>query len=88
MALRIQTVEKDEFETVIPKLAALRINLFSDWPYLYDGSMAYEERYLRAYADSPGAVIGRRVAGNQIGRRSHWSAYGGSHCRIRRAVYS
>ncbi len=48
MTLRIQTVEKDEFETVIPKLAALRINVFNDWPYLYEGSMTYEERYLRA----------------------------------------
>ncbi len=50
MALRIQTVEKNEFETVIPKLAALRINVFSDWPYVYEGSMAYAERYLTAYA--------------------------------------
>ncbi len=66
MTLRIQTVEKDEFETVIPKLAALRINVFSDWPYLYEGSMTYEERYLRAYADSSGAVIVGAWQGTEV----------------------
>lgn len=38
-------------------LSRLRIEVFRDWPYLYEGDMGYEQRYLRAYADSPDAVL-------------------------------
>ena len=38
-------------------LAGLRIKVFRDWPYLYDGDAAYEARYLAAYAASPGALV-------------------------------
>ena len=38
-------------------LAGLRIKVFRDWPYLYDGDAAYEARYLAAYAQSPGALV-------------------------------
>ena len=31
-------------------VAALRIAVFRDWPYLYDGDAAYEREYLDAYA--------------------------------------
>ena len=38
-------------------LAALRIAVFRDWPYLYDGDVAYEREYLEAYARSPRSVV-------------------------------
>lgn len=38
-------------------LAGLRIKVFREWPYLYDGDAAYEARYLAAYAASPGALV-------------------------------
>lgn len=38
-------------------VAALRIAVFRDWPYLYEGDIAYEREYLDAYAASPGAVL-------------------------------
>lgn len=38
-------------------LVGLRIKVFRDWPYLYDGDAAYEARYLAAYAASPGALV-------------------------------
>ena len=31
--------------------------MFRAYPYLYDGSPAYEERYLRTYAEAPDGVI-------------------------------
>jgi GNAT superfamily N-acetyltransferase len=40
----------------LPDVAALRIEVFRDWPYLYDGDLAYEETYLQAY-QSPSALI-------------------------------
>lgn len=44
-------------KSALPDIAALRITVFADWPYLYDGDMAYEERYLQAYLDSAHAVV-------------------------------
>lgn len=38
-------------------VAALRIAVFRDWPYLYDGDPAYEREYLDAYAASPDSVF-------------------------------
>jgi GNAT superfamily N-acetyltransferase len=38
-------------------VARLRIAVFRDWPYLYDGDFAYEQDYLRAYARSPDSVF-------------------------------
>ncbi|MBB1490526.1 GNAT family N-acetyltransferase [Paracoccus sp. MC1854] len=37
-------------------LARLRIAVFRDWPYLYDGDEGYEREYLKAYT-VPGAVV-------------------------------
>lgn len=47
-------------QSVLPYLddvARLRITVFRDWPYLYDGDMDYEQRYLAAYASSPRSVF-------------------------------
>jgi GNAT superfamily N-acetyltransferase len=38
-------------------VAALRIAVFREYPYLYDGTLAYEEEYLRAYASSPHCLV-------------------------------
>lgn len=35
---------------VIDPFARLRIAVFRDWPYLYDGDLDYERRYLARYA--------------------------------------
>ena len=38
-------------------IARLRIQVFRDWPYLYDGDAAAEQRYLQTYVDVPGAMV-------------------------------
>ncbi len=53
-------------------VARLRIAVFRDWPYLYDGDLAYEREYLQAYADSADSVFvlaldGERVVGAATG---------------------
>jgi len=42
---------------VLPDLARLRIAVFRDWPYLYDGTLDYEHRYLSHFIDEDGAVL-------------------------------
>lgn len=38
-------------------MAALRIAVFRDWPYLYQGEAGYEREYLGAYARSPHSLF-------------------------------
>jgi GNAT superfamily N-acetyltransferase len=53
---------------LLPDLARLRIVVFREWPYLYDGDEAYERGYLRAYAgDAGAAVVVCRDGGTVVG---------------------
>lgn len=47
-------------------LARLRIEVFREWPYLYDGSEAYERNYLTTYFQCPQSLILVAWAGQQI----------------------
>jgi GNAT superfamily N-acetyltransferase len=47
-------------------VAALRIAVFRDWPYLYDGDAAYEREYLDAYAKSPDSLVVLARAGGAV----------------------
>ena len=38
---------------LIPSLGQLRIRVFYDFPYLYEGSQEYEEKYLQVYTKNP-----------------------------------
>ncbi len=57
MALDIRILTGEELRAAIPDVAALRIEVFRDFPYLYDGDMTYEERYLEPYTATPQAVL-------------------------------
>jgi GNAT superfamily N-acetyltransferase len=41
----------------LPELARLRIEVFRDFPYLYDGDLDYERKYLQTYVDNLDSVI-------------------------------
>lgn len=57
----------DEIASALEDLARLRIAVFRHWPYLYDGDLAYEARYLGQFAASGGAVIvAARTAGGEM----------------------
>lgn len=55
----------DGLTAALGELARLRIAVFRDWPYLYDGDEAYEREYLRAYA-APGAVVVAAMDGDRM----------------------
>lgn len=53
-------------------VAELRIAVFREWPYLYDGDAAYEADYLQTYLRSPRSLFvlafdGERVVGASTG---------------------
>lgn len=72
MALEIKRLTGEDLKKSLPDLAGLRISVFRDWPYLYNGSLAYEEDYLKRYGENEGAVVvgaydGGRLVGAATG---------------------
>jgi hypothetical protein len=70
--LTIKQVTGSELEAAIPELARLRIEIFREFPYLYDGTWEYEEKYLRTYTESGAAIAilaldGSRIVGASTG---------------------
>ncbi|TVS12093.1 MAG: GNAT family N-acetyltransferase [Wenzhouxiangella sp.] len=57
MSLTIRRVSGRQAEPWLDEVAALRIRVFRDFPYLYDGSLDYERSYLNEYAESDRSVI-------------------------------
>lgn len=57
----------------LPALAHLRIEVFRDYPYLYDGKLSYEADYLGRYAENPASLFvlafdGDRLVGASTGQ--------------------
>lgn len=57
MTLRIETLTGEALDAALDDVARLRIAVFREWPYLYDGDLAYERAYLDVYRHSPGAML-------------------------------
>jgi GNAT superfamily N-acetyltransferase len=57
MNLRVEMLHGSSIESVIPDLARLRMTVFQEFPYLYEGSLEYEARYLRTYLECPESLI-------------------------------
>lgn len=55
--LRIVRLKGEEATPYISELAALRIKIFHDYPYLYDGNFDYEKKYLKTYVDCPEVIL-------------------------------
>jgi GNAT superfamily N-acetyltransferase len=55
--LTLKRLSGEQLVRYIPELAQLRIQVFRDFPYLYDGDLAYEEKYLQTYIEAPDSVI-------------------------------
>ena len=47
-------------------VAALRIAVFHDWPYLYAGDRDYEKNYLATYAESPDSLFVLAFDGDKV----------------------
>lgn len=50
----------------IDALADLRMAVFAEWPYLYDGDAAYEADYLREFVAAPDGVLVAAIAEERI----------------------
>jgi GNAT superfamily N-acetyltransferase len=57
MELHYNTYTGSGIRAVFDPLARLRIAVFRDFPYLYEGTLEYELEYLNIYADSERALL-------------------------------
>ncbi len=64
--IKIERFSGEALIPYIPELARLRIEVFRDFPYLYDGDLAYEEKYLQTYIQCPESVIVLAFDGDKI----------------------
>lgn len=64
--IRLERLTGDRLRRMLPELARLRITVFRDFPYLYEGTLAYEERYLQAYAATADSVVVGAFAGERV----------------------
>lgn len=53
----VRTVTGRDILPLLPDIARLRIDVFREWPYIYDGDFANEEQYLQTYVKASGAAI-------------------------------
>lgn len=72
MPIKISQVSGAALTNWVDDLARLRIQVFREYPYLYDGSEAYERDYLSTYIHSDNAVAflaldGAKVVGASTG---------------------
>ncbi|WEK46651.1 MAG: GNAT family N-acetyltransferase [Candidatus Andeanibacterium colombiense] len=66
MSIAVRPLSGDELAAHLPGLAVLRIAVFADYPYLYDGDAEYEHRYLAEFAAAPQAVLVAAFDGSDI----------------------
>jgi GNAT superfamily N-acetyltransferase len=55
--LKIIRLQGKEIIPYIPNIANLRINIFKDYPYLYEGDLDYEFKYLNTYAQCAESIV-------------------------------
>mgnify|MGYP002621177398 FL=1 len=68
MTLEVRRLARVEARAAFDGLARLRIEVFRDFPYLYDGDLDYERRYLDTYlAEDGAAIFGAFDAGTLVG---------------------
>lgn len=66
-ALRIDRVPGDAIDAArLAEVARLRIEVFREWPYLYDGDVDYEAAYLATYTRAPRSVFVLALDGDTV----------------------
>ncbi len=66
MTLRVEALTGAALDGALDDVARLRIAVFRDWPYLYDGDFDYERRYLQPYRDSAASIVVGAFDGDRL----------------------
>ena len=66
MSVRLERLTGARLTEHLGDVARLRIEVFEAFPYLYDGNLDYERKYLSAFAASPNALIVAAFDGDDV----------------------
>lgn len=66
MSLRVAPLTGPDIDKALPALARLRIAVFREWPYLYEGTLAYEQDYLAHFSQARDGIIVAATDGDEI----------------------
>lgn len=66
LPIQIKQVSGKEIEPYVKDLAKLRIEVFREWPYLYEGDFQYEEKYLKTYCKNPSAFVALAILNQEV----------------------
>lgn len=66
MTLRVLRLDGEDLRARLDDLARLRIEVFRAWPYLYEGALDYERKYLPRYAEASTGTIVVALDGEQV----------------------
>jgi len=64
--MRVEALSGAALDRALDDVAALRIAVFRDWPYLYDGDLDYERAYLQPYRNNPRAIVAGAIEGDLL----------------------
>lgn len=62
----LQVLRGPDITPWLEAVARLRISVFRDWPYLYQGDLGYERDYLAVYAASPDSVFVLALSAGEV----------------------
>lgn len=57
MSLHVEVLWGSAVAPWIPELARLRMAVFREWPYLYEGNLEYEQDYLAKFLELPESTL-------------------------------
>ncbi len=66
MTITVEPLTGLALAQALPALAQLRITVFGDWPYLYEGTLDYEQGYLERFGQAKSAVVVAARDGDKI----------------------
>lgn len=64
--MRVEALSGPALDAALDGVAGLRLRVFRDWPYLYDGTMQHERDYLAHYRGNPRAVLAGAFDGESL----------------------
>ena len=66
MAVKYIHCSGEQVKPYIQDLAHLRVEVFREFPYLYDGNFEYEKKYLDTYLNSSNSLVILALANNTV----------------------
>lgn len=62
----LKVLTSDQVNTYLNDIASFRIKYFKDFPYMYEGNMDYEQKYIGGFVKDKKAILVVAVKDNQI----------------------